>query len=168
MSLFAKENGYSQIIDIGSGDGRIAYCSKMLGMESYSIELDNMLVDLQKSIITNVNFNPQCFDAIQFDYSSLNLTKPLFFIGGLAQMGGLELAKGVLNKISFESVMLTDVGWAFAGTLSKKYAADPKNMAGWGSFIENNDLQLIQNLSLPTAWSFNESDETQYVFAKSL
>jgi len=168
MSLFAKENGYSQIIDIGSGDGRIAYCGKMLGMESYSIELDNMLVDLQKSIITNVNFNPQCFDAIQFDYSSLNLTKPLFFIGGLAQMGGLELAKGVLNKISFESVMLTGVGWAFAGTLSKKYAADPKNMAGWGSFIENNNLQLIQNLSLPTAWSFNESDETQYVFAKSL
>ena len=168
MSLFAKENGYSQIIDIGSGDGRIAYCGKILGMESCSIELDNMLVELQKSLTTNVNFNPQCFDAIHFDYSSLNLTKPLFFIGGLAQMGGLELAKGVLSKISSDPDLLTDVGWAFAGTLSKKYPTDPKNMAGWGSFIENNDLQLIQNLSLPTAWSFNESDETQYVFAKSL
>ena len=167
LSLFAKENDYSQIIDIGSGDGRIAYAGKILGMESYSIELDNMLVDLQKSLTINVNFNPNCFDAIQFDYSSLNLTKPLFFIGGLAQMGGLELATGVLNKIKFNSHLCNNSGWSFAGTLSKKYPADPKNNAGWGSFIENNSLQVIENISLPTAWSFHETDETQYVFAKS-
>jgi len=166
MSLFAKEKGYSEIIDIGSGDGRIAYCAKILGMESYSIELDNMLVDLQKSLTTNVNFNPNCFDAVQFDYSSLNLTKPLFFIGGLAQMGGLELATGVLNKIKSHSSLWNSAGWSFAGTLSKKYPADPKNKAGWGSFIENNVLELIQNISLPTTWSFHESDETQYIFAK--
>jgi hypothetical protein len=61
-----------------------------------------------------------------------------------------------------------NAGWAFAGTLSKKYHVDPKNNAGWGSFIENNALQLIQNISLPTAWSFHESDETQYVFVKPL
>ena len=168
LSLFAKENGYSQIIDIGSGDGRIAYAGKVLGMESYSVELDNMLVDLQKSLSTNVNFNPNCFDAIQFNYSSLNLTKPLFFIGGLAQMGGLDLATGVLNKIKSNSHLWNDSGWSFAGTLSKKYPVDPKNKAGWGSFIENNSLQLIENISLPTAWSFHESDETQYVFAKPL
>ena len=168
LSLFAKENGYSEIIDIGSGDGRIAYCSKILGMESYSVELDNMLVDLQKSLTDDVNFNPICSDAVQLDYSSLKLTKPLFFIGGLAQMGGLELATGVLNKIKSDSNLWCDAGWIFAGTLSKKYPADLKNNAGWGSFIENNSLQYIQNISLPTAWSFHESDETQYVFAKSL
>jgi len=168
MSLLAKKNGYSEIIDIGSGDGRIAYCSKILGMESYSIELDSMLIDLQKSLTTNINFNPNCFDAVQFDYSSLNLSRPLFFIGGLAQMGGLELATGVLNKIKSNSNLWNNTGWAFAGTLSKKYPVDPKNNAGWGSFIENNTLQLIQNISLPTAWSFHESDETQYVFAKPL
>ena len=166
LSLFAKENGYSQIIDIGSGDGRIAYAGKILGMESYSVELDNMLVDLQKSLSTNVNFNPNCFDAIQFNYSSLNLTKPLFFIGGLAQMGGLDLATGVLNKIKSNSHLWNDSGWSFAGTLSKKYPADPKNNAGWGTFVENNSLQVIKNISLPTAWSFHESDETQYIFAK--
>ena len=168
LSLFAKENGYSEIIDIGSGDGRIAYCGKMLGMESYSIELDNLLVDLQKSLTDNINFNPNCSDAVQFDYSSLNLTKPLFFIGGLAQMGGLELATGVLNKIKSNSNLWNNAGWSFAGTLSKKYPADSKSKAGWGSFIENNSLQSIQNISLPTAWSFHESDETQYVFAKPL
>ncbi len=168
LSLFAKGNGYSEIIDIGSGDGRIAYCSKILGMESYSIELDNMLVDLQKSLTDNINFNPNCSDAVQFDYSSLNLRKPLFFIGGLAQMGGLELATGVLTKIKSDSNLWCDAGWSFAGTLSKKYHADSKNKAGWGTFIENNSLQFIQNISLPTAWSFHESDETQYIFAKSL
>ena len=167
MSLFAKEHGYSEIIDIGSGDGRIAYCGGVLGMKSHSIELDPMLADLQNSLATNVNFNPNCFDAIQFDYSSLNLTKPLFFIGGLAQMGGLELATGVLNKIKSNYPLWNNSCWSFAGTLSKKYSADPKNKAGWGSFIENNSLQLIENISLPTAWSFHESDETQYIFAKS-
>ena len=111
LSLFAKENGYSEIIDIGSGDGRIAYCAKALVMESYSIELDNMLVDLQKSLTDNINFNPNCSDAVQFDYSSLNLKKPLFFIGGLAQMGGLELATGVLNKIKPDSNLWNNVGW---------------------------------------------------------
>lgn len=168
LSLFAKENGYSEIIDIGSGDGRIAYCSKILGIEQHSIELDNMLVDLQKSLTDNINFNPNCSDAVTFDYDSLNLRKPLFFIGGLAQMGGLELATGVLNKIKSDSNLWCNAGWSFAGTLSKKYPADSKNKAGWGSFIENNSLQLIQNIPLPTAWSFHESDETQYVFAKSL
>ena len=166
MTLFAKEYGYSQIIDIGSGDGRIAYCSKVTGVESYSIELDNQLTDLQKSLSTNVNFNPYCFDATQFDYSSLNLTKPLFFIGGLAQMGGVELATGVLKKIESEFNLLHNSGWIFAGTVSKKYRPDPKNMSGWGSFIENNSLKLIQNVSLPTAWSFKELDETQYIFSK--
>ena len=168
MSLFAKEHGYSEIIDIGSGDGRIAYCGGVLDMKSHSIELDPMLVDLQNSLATNVNFNPNCFDAIQFDYSSLNLTKPLFFIGGLAQMGGLELATGVLNRAKPHFHLWDKIGWCFAGTLSKKYLADPKNHAGWGSFIETNHLQLIQNISLPTAWSFHESDETQYVFSKLL
>ena len=167
MSLFAKEYGYSEIIDIGSGDGRIAYCGKILGMNSYSIEIDNMLVELQKSLADNINFNPNCFDAIEFDYSSLNLKKPLFFIGGLAQMGGLELAAGVLQKIKSNSSLWGNTGWSFAGTLSKKYPSDPKNQAGWGTFIENNAMQLIETISLPTVWSFHEADETQYVFVKS-
>ena len=33
----AKNLGYSEVIDIGSGDGRIAFCAKVLNLESYSI-----------------------------------------------------------------------------------------------------------------------------------
>ena len=92
--LFAKELGCTEIIDIGSGDGRIAFCAKVLDLESYSIEIDDMLVELQNLLTTTLDFHPFCSDATTFDYSSLNLTSPIFFIGGLAQMGGTELASG--------------------------------------------------------------------------
>ena len=166
-SLFAKELGYSEVIDIGSGDGRIAFCAKVLGMESYSIELDYMLVDLQNVLKSMLNFHPICSNATSFDYGSLNLPQPIFFIGGLAQMGGISLASGVLDKVNSISNLKQNTGWAFAGTLSQKYARDPKNKAGWGTLIENYGLKSIQSISLPTAWTFHESDETPYIFTKS-
>ena len=164
--LLAKELGYREVIDIGSGDGRIAFCAKILGLESYSIEIDDVLVDLQK-LLTILDFHPYCSDAITFDYSSLNLTQPIFFIGGLAQMGGTALASGVLEKI--DSVTnLKNTGWVFAGTYSQKYPPDPKNGAGWGTLIEKNNLKSIQILSLPTVWTFHESEDTPYIFTQTI
>jgi len=133
---------------------RLAFCAKILGLESYSIEIDNMLVDLQK-LLTILDFHPYCSDATTFDYSSLNLTQPIFFIGGLAQMGGTALASGVLDKIN-SITNLKKTGWVFAGTYSQKYPPDPKNEAGWGSLIEKNNLKSFQTLSLPTVWAFHE------------
>ena len=164
--LFAKELGYREVIDIGSGDGRIAFCAKVLGLESYSIEIDNMLVDLQKLLISILDFHPYCSDAIIFDYSSLNLSHPAFFIGGLAQMGGTALASSVLEKIESISELKKKTGWVFAGTYSQKYHTDPKNEAGWGTLIEKNNLQSTQTISLPTVWTFREPDETPYIFAQ--
>jgi len=166
-AMFAKELGYSEVIDIGSGDGRIAYCAKILGLESYSIEIDDMLVDLQNLLTSTLNFHPYCVDAIAFDYSSLNLLHPVFFIGGLAQMGGTFLATGVLDKINSISNLKQNSGWVFAGTISQKYAKDPKNEAGWGTLIEKNNLKSIQNISLPAAWTIHEPDDVQYIFAES-
>ena len=163
--LFAKELGYKQVIDIGSGDGRIAFCAKVLNLESYSIEIDEMLVDLQKNL-TILDFHPYCSDAIIFDYSSLDLTRPIFFIGGLAQMGGTILATGVLEKIN-STDLNQNSGWAFAGTYSQKYQPDPKNEAGWGTLIEKNNLKHIETILLPTVWTFHEEKETPYIFAQS-
>lgn len=165
-ALFAKVLGFHEVIDIGSGDGRIAFCAKVLDLESYSIEIDGMLVDLQK-LLTILDFHPYCSDATTFDYSSLNLTKPIFFIGGLAQMGGTALASGVLEKI--HSIPdLKNVGWVFAGTYSQKYSPDPKNEAGWGTLIEKNKLKSIQTISLPTVWTFHEPEETPYIFTQTI
>ena len=49
LVLHAQNLGFEQIIDIGSGDGRIAYCGKVLGMDSISIEIDENLVNLQEN-----------------------------------------------------------------------------------------------------------------------
>lgn len=164
-ALYAKELGYSEIVDVGSGDGRIAFCGKVLGLESYSIELDDMLVRLQKLLAISLDFHPLCSDAATFDYASLGLTRPIFFIGGLAQMGGAGLAAGVLEKI--DAKLKQRSGWAFAGTLSPKYAPDPKGEAGWGTLIEENGLKKTQTVTLPTVWTFHETDETPYIFAES-
>ena len=165
-ALQSKELGYQEIIDIGSGDGRIAFCGKVLGLESYSIEIDDTLVDLQKSL-TFLDFHPFCSDATTFDYSSLNLHNPVFFIGGLAQMGGTELASGVIEKINTISILKRTCGWVFAGTYSQKYQIDPKNEVGWGTLMEKNNLHSVRTISLPTIWTFHEPDETPYVFANS-
>lgn len=166
-ALLAKELGYSELIDIGSGDGRIAFCAKVLGLESYSIEIDEMLVELQKILTPTLDFHPFCADAMQFDYSALDLEKPIFFIGGLAQMGGIALSSGILEKIASISDLRKKTGWVFAGTYSQKYASDPKNKAGWGTLIEKNNLKSIRIISLPTMWTFHETDETPYIFAES-
>ena len=165
--LFAKELGCAEIIDIGSGDGRIAFCAKVLDLESYSIEIDDMLVELQNLLSTTLDFHPFCSDATTFDYSSLNLTSPIFFIGGLAQMGGTALASGVLEKINPNSSLWENTSWVFAGTHSQKYPSDPKNEAGWGTLIEKNNLQSVRTIPLPTAWTFHELDETPYIFAQT-
>ena len=166
--LFAKELGYGEVIDIGSGDGRIAFCAKILGLDSYSIEIDDMLVDLQNLLTATLDFRPFCSDATKFDYSSLDLLQPIFFIGGLAQMGGTSLASAVIEKINSTPELMKNTGWVFAGTFSQKYASDPKNEAGWGSLIEKSNLKTIRTILLPTVWTFNEPDETPYIFANSL
>ncbi len=165
--LLAKDLGYPEIIDIGSGDGRIAFCAKVLDLESYSIEIDDMLVDLQK-LLTILDFHPHCSDAVTFDYFSLNLTHPIFFIGGLPQMGGIQLASGVMEKINSIPDLKRNTGWVFTGTYSQKYQPDPKNEAGWGTLIEKNNLKSVQTISLPTAWAFHEPEETPYIFTQTV
>ena len=118
--------------------------------------------------MTILDFHPHCSDVtVCFDYSSLNLTQPIFFIGGLAQMGGLELASGVFEKINSIPLILRKilVGFLLVLTL-KNIRPDPKNMAGWGTLIEKNNLKFVQTISLPTVWTFHELDETPYIFAQ--
>ena len=43
LSLISKYLGFTEIIDIGAGDGRIAYCASLLNLRSIGIELDTNL-----------------------------------------------------------------------------------------------------------------------------
>ena len=154
------------MIDVGSGDGRIAYCGKILGLNSHAIEIDDMLVSLQESIgkLTKTNFNPICADAVKFDYQNLNLEKPAFFIGGLAQMGGEMLANSILTNLDSELKQKTCM--VLTGSYSEKYSLNDRKDGGWSSLIEKNNLKVIQTAVLPTVWSFNEAIDTPYIFAE--
>lgn len=145
--LIAKELGYEELVDIGSGDGRISFCGNLLGLKSYSIELDESLVELQKQY----NIDAYCSNAILFDYSSLNLSHPVFFIGGLADLGADKMSLGVLEQINMTS------GWVFPGI--RKYRTP--QIDGWSKFIEENNLKYIHTVSLPTGWT---NFEEGYIF----
>lgn len=163
----AKNFDCKELIDIGSGDGRIAFCAKILKLQSTSIEIDDVLIELQNTILsaTNVDFNPICADAIEYDYSAINLTRPVFFIGGLPQMGGDVLAKNIIEKI-----LVTDLKKntciVFAGTHSKRQLSSNQSVGGWSSLIGNYGLKVINTVSLPTIWTFDQQKDTPYIYTK--
>jgi len=168
MALIAKKMNFSELVDIGSGDGRIAFCGKILDFISYSIEIDDSLVELQNTISTqtNQNFNPKCEDALEFDYSILNLKNPAFFIGGLPQMGGEFLATSIIEKINNKINLKKNTGIVFAGTNTKRQLSGNLSDGGWSSLIETHQLDVIDTVSLPTVWTFDQLVETPYIFTK--
>ena len=168
MARIAKKLGYSELVDIGSGDGRISFCGNVVDMDSHSIEIDDVLVELQKiiSTSTNQNFNPICHDALEFDYSTLNLKKPIFFIGGLAQMGGDVLATSIIDRINSIENLRKDTGIVFAGTNTKRQLSGNLENGGWSTLIEKHNLKVIDTVSLPTIWTFDQDVETPYIFTE--
>ena len=168
MALIAKKMNFSELVDIGSGDGRIAFCGKILDFTSYSIEIDDTLVELQNVISTqtNQNFNPKCEDALEFDYSKLNLKNPAFFIGGLPQMGGEFLATSIIEKINSKINLKKNTGIIFAGTNTKRQLSGNLSDGGWSSLIQTHQLDVIDTVSLPTVWTFDQLVETPYIFTK--
>ena len=168
MASIANQLGYTELVDIGSGDGRIAFCGTILEMNSQSIEIDDVLVNLQETISnsTNENFNPICTDALEFDYAQLHLTHPIFFIGGLAQMGGDILATSIIDKLNSISDLVKNTGLVFAGTHSKRQLSNNLTNGGWSSLIEKHNLNVICTVSLPTVWTFDQKIETPYIYTK--
>lgn len=163
----AKNFNCKELIDIGSGDGRIAYCAKILDLHTTSIEIDEVLVELQNavSVATTVDFNPICTDAIEFDYCSLNLRHPVFFIGGLPQMGGDVLATNIIEKISTIDLK-KNTCIVFAGTNSKRHLSGNESEGGWSSLIDKHGLKVIETVTLPTIWTFDQLVDTPYIYTK--
>ena len=172
IAMVAKTLEFKEVLDIGSGDGRIAYCAKILELETFSIEVEESLVKLQKLITlsTRVDFNPKCVDAVEFNYSDLHLQKPIFFIGGLAQMGGDILANSIIDKLGEIPEIKKNTGISFAGTYSKKYfpgtMSEEMEEGGWKAVIEKNNLRVIQTVILPTVWTFDQPIDTPYIFTE--
>ncbi len=165
LAVASREFGFEEIVDIGSGDGRIAYCGALAGMRSFGIEIDSDLVLLQQSIIDRTGVRCQAInaDATSFDYTSLKLSKPLFFISGLPEMGEM-LANSVICVASAD---VGSAGFVFMGShRMRKYSRDHTKW-GWGQVIDKFGLQIIDTVTLPTHWTADQESDTPYVFTRS-
>lgn len=169
LSLEAKELGFDEVIDIGSGDGRISYCAKVVGVKSFAIEIDEQLVSLQKDIVskTEVDFSPKCADATKFDYNSLKLTNPAFFISGLPEMGEM-LANSVINMVVSIPNLKNSSTFVLTGSHQMRKNSRDVSKWGWGVVIENFGLKVIKTLTLPTRWTVDQPIDTPYVFTSSV
>ena len=169
LAILSKKLGFTELVDIGSGDGRIAYCSTLVGLKSFSIEIDADLSILQHNVVssTGVGFEILNLDATSFDYSSLDLSHPIFFISGLPELGDI-LARDVITKTRNLSDAKGTIGFNFMGThVMREYTAD-KTLWGWGNIIEDFKLNIVGCVTLPTLWTNDQDLDTAYVFAQTV
>ena len=165
LALETKKLGFDQVVDIGSGDGRISFCAKLIGMESFAIEIDEKLVELQNKIVkeTGINFNPKIADATDFDYNSLKLNHPAFFISGLPEMGEM-LANSVIENVISIPNLKSSATFVLSGSHQMRKNSRDQSKWGWGAVIENFGLDVIKTLTLPTRWTVDQPVDTPYVF----
>ncbi|HKX81029.1 MAG TPA: hypothetical protein VJL54_02120 [Nitrososphaera sp.] len=168
LARATKSLGFKELVDIGSGDGRLAYCGKLAGMDSFGIEIDSALVDVQTKISrdTGVKFAAIEADATRFEYSQLGLSRPFFFISGLPEMGEM-LARSVMAGILSDSDLRGNSGFGLMGShVMKRYSRDHTGW-GWGRIISDFSLAVKGVATLPTYWTADELHDTAYVYAIS-
>ena len=167
LALESKNLGAQQLVDIGSGDGRIAYCAKVVGIQSCGIEIDENLVSLENKIVSNtkIDFNPMMKDAIQFDYTTLELSQPVFFISGLPEIGEM-LANNVISKIMSIPNLKVNPIFVFTGSHVMRKDSRDKSKWGWGKVIECYNLKVIKTVTLPTYWTLDQPIDTPFIFTK--
>ena len=158
--------GFKELVDIGSGDGRIAFCGDLIGMRSCGIEIDPDLVTLQKSIAmkTGASYAIELADAVRYDYDKLRLSKPIFFVSGLPEMGEM-LARSVLGKILADPKLNDRSGFNFMGSHTPKRLSRDHTGWGWGELISEFNLSINGVMTLPTYWTTEQPVDTAYVYA---
>jgi len=169
LALESKNLGVKQIVDIGSGDGRIAYCAKVAGLRSYGIEIDENLVGLENKISssTGVDFQPMVADATQFDFLSLGLSQPVFFISGLPEVGEM-LANNVISRIMSIPNLEVNPLFVFTGSHVMRKDSRDKSKWGWGQVIDHYNLEIVKTVTLPTYWTFDQQVDTPFIFTRSI
>ena len=163
----AKELGFTNLIDIGSGDGRISFCGEIVGIESISIEIDEQLSNLQNSIIqkTDVNFKTINADATRIKFTDMKLKRPVFFIGGVPQNGEI-LAESIIKNILAIPELEKTSCFVLTGTLTKEKFLKNKLNYGWETTLKKFHLMETEVTILPTYWTMDQSFETPYIFTK--
>lgn len=165
MILVAKDFGFENIIDIGSGDGRLIFCGSILGLNSTGIEIDKDLCKLQNKISNscNVKYKVINSDSNSIDYSQFKLENTIIFISALPDSGEI-FSYGLLNHLKKHRAKLHNVGVTLMGSHSYRGHSRDKTKWGWGKFIDDSGLKILKCISLPSSWTLDEKKETPYLF----
>lgn len=165
MILVAKDLGFENIIDIGSGDGRLIFCGSILGLNSIGVEIDKDLCDLQNKISnsSNVKYKVINADSNSIDYSQFNLENTIIFISALPDSGEI-LSYGMLNHLKKYKAKLHNVGITLIGSHAYGRYSRDKSKWGWGKFIDDSGLKILKRINLPSSWTLDEKKETPYLF----
>lgn len=165
MVLVAKDLGFENIIDIGSGDGRLLYCGSIIGLNSIGVEIDKDLCDLQTKISdnSNVKFRVINGDSNSIDYSQLALENTMLFVSALPESGEM-ISYGITNQFKKYMDKLQNVGITLMGSHTYRRYSRDRSMWGWGKFIDDCGLKIVECLSLPSSWTLDEKKETPYLF----
>jgi hypothetical protein len=154
-----------EIIDIGSGDGRIPFCGALLGLYSIGLELDHSLTQLQRRISesTKVPFEIINADGTDYDFSNEELSRPCFIISALPEMGEM-FVENIIKRIKEKRIEFFVIIF-LASSVKRRFANDMSHF-GWGRIMEKNNLKINDSLNLPTHWTNDNADETIYLFTK--
>ena len=165
LCLKIKELGFTELVDIGAGDGRLPYCASLLQLKSIGIELDENLTELQTLLckLTDITFEIINGDAAVYNFSNLSLVKPIFFVSGLPEMGEMFVDNVIQTTIQNK---FRTFGIVFLGsTLKRKFANNLSNY-GWEQIIKKNNLKVIEEILLPTHWTIDNNSETIYLITQ--
>ena len=106
-------------------------------------------------------------DATQFDYASLELSQPIFFISGLPEVGEM-LANNVIPRIRTIANLKEDSIFVFTGSHMMRKESRDKSMWGWGKLLDSYNLEVIKTVTLPTYWTLDQSIDTPFIFTRSV
>jgi hypothetical protein len=81
-------------------------------------------------------------------------------------MGGDILATSIIEKINSNIDQRKNTGLVFAGTHTKRDLSGNLPNGGWSFLIEKHDLDVMDTISLPTIWTFDQTTETPYIYTK--
>ena len=167
--------GARAAVDVGSGDGRIAYCCGAAGMRARSVEIDEGLAAVQRGISERTGIEMGAAgrgeDAFGIDYAGLVRGEEggatAILVGALPQVG--EILADAVAGAALDGAREGDAGpllvLAGAGEGASGGIGGAGNRWGWGPLLDKFGLGVLGVLELPTRWTIESGGGTPYVFA---
>lgn len=175
LASAAHALGARAAVDVGSGDGRIAYCCGAAGMRTRSVEIDEGLAAVQRGISERTGVpmgaSGEGEDAFGIDYAGLVRGEEggaaALLVGALPQVG--ELLADAVAGAALDGARDGDAGpllvLAGVGEDASGGIGGAGNRWGWGPLLDKFGLGVLGVLELPTRWTIESGGGTPYVFA---